>query len=141
MPGVKRQHQESGDSSKAETVFGHLFGAIGVVASAGGQTLRILLSMGIQNGLAALAGWAGGDAGRAGSHIPHAWGTRAGWRGALERGRSPSRRLFPDGRRRQAGHGLRIAGNDRPLQARGGRLGGPPPQGAARAARPKRAKR
>jgi len=31
MPGVKKQHQESEDSSKAEYIFGHIFGAIGVL--------------------------------------------------------------------------------------------------------------
>src|SRR5699024_4754235 len=29
MPGVKKLHQESEDSSKGEYIFGHLFGAIG----------------------------------------------------------------------------------------------------------------
>ncbi|MEI7028459.1 transposase, partial [Paenibacillus sp. y28] len=32
MPGVKKMHQESENSSKGEYIFGHLFGAIGVLA-------------------------------------------------------------------------------------------------------------
>ena len=31
MPGVKRLHQESENSGKAEYIFGHMFGAIGVL--------------------------------------------------------------------------------------------------------------
>jgi hypothetical protein len=31
MPGVKRLHQESEDSSKAEYIFGHMFGVIGIL--------------------------------------------------------------------------------------------------------------
>ncbi len=30
MPGVKKLHQESENSSKAEYIFGHLFGAVGI---------------------------------------------------------------------------------------------------------------
>lgn len=32
MPGVKKLHQESENSSKGEYIFGHLFGAIGILA-------------------------------------------------------------------------------------------------------------
>jgi hypothetical protein len=56
MPGVKRQRQESGNSSKPERFFGHLWGMVGVVAQFGGQRHCILLSAHIQNGLAKLAG-------------------------------------------------------------------------------------
>ena len=33
MPGVKKLHQDSEDSSKGEYIFGHLFGAVGAVIS------------------------------------------------------------------------------------------------------------
>lgn len=31
MPGVKKLHQESENSSKADYIFGHLFGAVGIL--------------------------------------------------------------------------------------------------------------
>ena len=34
MPGVKKLHQESGNSSKAPYILGHLFGAVGVLMGA-----------------------------------------------------------------------------------------------------------
>jgi len=60
MPGVKRMHQESGDSSKPEYAFGHLFGCVGALARAeGGGTFCLPLCLDIQDGLRALAGWEG----------------------------------------------------------------------------------
>jgi len=38
MPGVKKLYQESGDSSKARYIFGHMFGGLGMVI--GNQTKR-----------------------------------------------------------------------------------------------------
>ncbi|MCF2941945.1 hypothetical protein L1N85_26885 [Paenibacillus alkaliterrae] len=32
MPGVKKLHQESENSSKSDYIFGHLFGAVGFLA-------------------------------------------------------------------------------------------------------------
>ena len=37
MPGVKKLHQESGNSSKAPYILGHLFGAVGVLMGAPGR--------------------------------------------------------------------------------------------------------
>lgn len=39
MPGVKKLHQESEDSSKGEYIFGHLFGAVGVLVGNTHQSL------------------------------------------------------------------------------------------------------
>lgn len=51
MPGVKRHHQESGDSSKAELIYGHQFGAIGVLAGTSEKLYCIPLEATIQNGV------------------------------------------------------------------------------------------
>ena len=37
MPGVKKLHQESGNSSKAPYILGYLFGAVGVLMGAPGR--------------------------------------------------------------------------------------------------------
>lgn len=57
MPGVKKLHQESEDSSKGEYIFGHLFGAVGAMAGTLKNHLCIPLRMGIQDGLQETAGW------------------------------------------------------------------------------------
>ena len=60
MPGVKRMHQESGDSSKGERIFGHLFGAVAAVAEcAGGGRSCVPLKVNLQDGMRAAAGWEG----------------------------------------------------------------------------------
>ena len=60
MPGVKRMRQESGDSSKPEYAFGHLFGCVGALARAeGGGVFCVPLCLDVQDGLRALAGWEG----------------------------------------------------------------------------------
>lgn len=60
MPGVKRQHQDSGDSGKPEAMFGHLFGCVGALA---GESLSscfcVPLSCGLQDGMRAAASWEG----------------------------------------------------------------------------------
>jgi len=57
MPGVKRQHQESEDSSKAEYMFGHLFGGVGVLAETARKCFCIPLALRLQNGVKAIFGW------------------------------------------------------------------------------------
>lgn len=57
MPGVKKLHQESEDSSKGEYIFGHLFGAVGVVIGSIKHNLCVPLRMSIQDGLQAAAKW------------------------------------------------------------------------------------
>lgn len=59
MPGVKKLHQESEDSSKAEYIFGHLFGAVGVLIGSPDYFLCLPLHMSIQDGISAAASWEG----------------------------------------------------------------------------------
>lgn len=57
MPGVKKLHQESEDQSKAEYIFGHLFGAIGVLVGTVAHTLCLPLKINIQDGLQEATSW------------------------------------------------------------------------------------
>ena len=57
MPGVKKLVQESEDSSKPEYIFGHMFGAIGVIL--GKAQLCCPLKFNIQEGLKSVAKWEG----------------------------------------------------------------------------------
>ena len=57
MPGVKKLHQESEDQSKAEYIFGHFFGAIGVLIGTAAHTLCLPLKINIQDGLQDAASW------------------------------------------------------------------------------------
>ena len=57
MPGAKKQHQESGTSSKPSYVWGHLFGAVGVLASNGSKVFCIPLALNLQAGVKAIFGW------------------------------------------------------------------------------------
>ena len=54
MPGVKRQHQESEDSSKAEYMWGHLFGGVGVLAESARKCFCIPLALRLQDGVKAI---------------------------------------------------------------------------------------
>jgi hypothetical protein len=56
MPGVKRQHQESEDSSKPEYMWGHLFGGVGILAGVAGKLFCLPLAMRIQGGVKAIFG-------------------------------------------------------------------------------------
>ncbi|OMF29781.1 hypothetical protein BK133_17430 [Paenibacillus sp. FSL H8-0548] len=49
MPGVKKLHQESENSSKAESIFGHLFGAIGILMGTPQQWFCLPLFMNLQD--------------------------------------------------------------------------------------------
>jgi len=51
MPGVKKIHQESEDSSKPETIRGHAFGCVGVLLSNGIKTFCTPLSMLVHDGV------------------------------------------------------------------------------------------
>ena len=55
MPGVKKLAQESENSSKPEFIFGHMFGAIGVIL--GKAQLCCPLRFSIQEGLKSLSEW------------------------------------------------------------------------------------
>jgi hypothetical protein len=57
MPCVKRQHQESGDSSKPEYIQGHLFGGLGVLVGNTTKKFCLPLSMTIQDGCKPILQW------------------------------------------------------------------------------------
>jgi hypothetical protein len=57
MPGVKKLHQESENSSKSEYIFGHLFGAIGVLAGMPTKWFCLPLFMNLQDGVKKIWSW------------------------------------------------------------------------------------
>jgi hypothetical protein len=57
MPGVKRLHQESEDSSKAEYIWGHMFGAIGILVGNADKLFCLPLSATLQDGDAEMRKW------------------------------------------------------------------------------------
>jgi hypothetical protein len=57
MPGVKRHHQESENSSKAEYIFGHMFGGVGILAEKAGKCFCIPLILCLQDGVKKIFGW------------------------------------------------------------------------------------
>ena len=57
MPGVKKQYQESENSSKPEYMFGHLFDGIGVLAGSLTKTYCIPLSINLQDGIQTIRNW------------------------------------------------------------------------------------
>ena len=57
MPGVKKMTQESETCSKPQFIHGHLFGAIGVIASTKAKRFCIPLKINIQDGLRSAAAW------------------------------------------------------------------------------------
>ena len=68
MVGVKKLHQESGDSSKAEYIYGHMFGGIGILARAGAKKFCIPLALRLQDGVKAVFKWKD-EPERQGSHV------------------------------------------------------------------------
>lgn len=69
MPGVKKLHQESENSSKAEYIFGHMFGGVGVLIGAfSTKMFCVPLSMKIHDGVKAIRKWDKSDE-TEGSHI------------------------------------------------------------------------
>lgn len=57
MPGVKKMTQESETCSKPEYIFGHMFGAVGVVVSNKNKRFCLPLKINIQDGLRSAASW------------------------------------------------------------------------------------
>lgn len=57
MPGVKKMHQESENSSKGEYIFGHLFGAVGVLAGTSAKWFCLPLFMNLQDGVKTIWNW------------------------------------------------------------------------------------
>jgi hypothetical protein len=59
MPGVKRLHQESETQTKPDTIFGHMWGGVGVLAGVLGKMACIPASLRIHDGLQDAAEWEG----------------------------------------------------------------------------------
>ena len=57
MPGVKRLHQESENVSKAEYIFGHMFGGIGILAGNAKKKFCIPVSIRIHDGVSTIRKW------------------------------------------------------------------------------------
>jgi hypothetical protein len=57
MPGVKRLHQESENSSKAPSITGQMFGSVGVLAEGGGKTFCMPLACEMQDGVKTILKW------------------------------------------------------------------------------------
>ena len=57
MPGVKKQFQESENSSKPEYIFGHMFGGIGVLAGSVWKAFCIPLHINLQDGIQTILSW------------------------------------------------------------------------------------
>ena len=57
MPGVKKMVQESETQSKGEFIFGHLFGAVGVIIGRRAQKFCLPLKVNIQDGIRTAAEW------------------------------------------------------------------------------------
>jgi len=57
MPGVKKTHQESGNSSKQEYTMAHLFGALGIVVGNSIKKFCLPISMTIQDGCKPILEW------------------------------------------------------------------------------------
>jgi hypothetical protein len=57
MPGVKKMTQESETCSKPQFIHGHLFGALGVIASTAAKRFCMPLKINIQDGLRSASDW------------------------------------------------------------------------------------
>lgn len=57
MPGVKKMVQESETCSKPEYIFGHMFGAVGVVVARKAKRFCLPLKINIQDGIRETASW------------------------------------------------------------------------------------
>ncbi|KXG76289.1 hypothetical protein [Thermotalea metallivorans] len=57
MPGVKKLHQESENSSKAEYIFGHMFGVVGVLVGDINQWFCLPLFINLQDGVSTIFSW------------------------------------------------------------------------------------
>lgn len=57
MPGVKKLHQESENVSKGDYIFGHLFGAIGILVGDSRKWFCLPLFMNLQDGVQTILKW------------------------------------------------------------------------------------
>jgi len=69
IPGVKRLHQESDNSSKPEYISGLMYGGVGVLAGNGSQEYCIPLACEVQDGIAEIMKWDGNSGARRCSHV------------------------------------------------------------------------
>lgn len=70
MPGVKKMHPDSENSSKGEYIFGHWFGAMGLLIGSSPKWFCLPLSMPLQAGIQTIFGWdASSPAQRQDSHV------------------------------------------------------------------------
>lgn len=69
MPGVKKLYQESENSSKGEYIFGHFFGAIGILAGTAEKWFCLPLFLNLQDGVKAIFGWDDSSEERQASHV------------------------------------------------------------------------
>ncbi|MDE7246899.1 MAG: transposase [Lachnospiraceae bacterium] len=69
IPGVKKLVQESENSSKAQYIFGHMYGGVAAVTHTQKDFFAIPLKMDIQDGLSDTASWDDGCAYRSLSHV------------------------------------------------------------------------
>ncbi|MGL5718617.1 MAG: transposase [Paraclostridium sp.] len=68
MPGVKKLHQESENSSKAQFIFGHMFGGIGILSNATSKLFCIPLMITLHDGVKNILKWTD-DTKRQSSHV------------------------------------------------------------------------
>ncbi|QKY71707.1 transposase [Lentibacillus sp. CBA3610] len=57
MPGIKKLHQESENNSKGEYIFGHLFGAIGILMGSSQKLFCLPLFINLQDGVKTFQDW------------------------------------------------------------------------------------
>ncbi|WP_339218393.1 hypothetical protein [Paenibacillus sp. FSL H8-0332] len=57
MPGVKKLHQESENVSKDDYIFGHLFGAIGILVGDSQKWSCLPLFINLQDSIQTILGW------------------------------------------------------------------------------------
>lgn len=68
MPGVKKLYQESEDVSKVRFIFGHLWGAVGVLVGKSAKTFCLPLFLNLQDGVKTIFSWDGHNE-RQDSHV------------------------------------------------------------------------
>lgn len=69
MPAVKKLHQESENSSKGAYIFGHLFGATGVLMGTPKKWFCLPLFMNLQDGVKTIFDWKEASLERQDSHV------------------------------------------------------------------------
>ena len=68
MPGVKKLHQESENSSKAQFIFGHMFGGIGILSNPKPKLFCIPLMITLHDGVKSIFKWTD-ETNRESSHV------------------------------------------------------------------------